>query len=98
MTHVADRTAFQRDTLFVISGLDEPNGVEIRRELEQSQCRSILPGRIYTNLDELVEDGLVRKHDLNGRSNTYRLTAEGERVLAELLEWQERYYPSTNVA
>lgn len=47
--------------MFVIAGMESPNGQEIKKELEESQGREILHGRLYANLDTLVEDDYVEK-------------------------------------
>lgn len=86
-----DHTGFQRDLLFVLNGLDEPNGQEIKAELEQSQGRTIQHGRLYTNLDTLVEQGLVEKGRHDGRTNRYTLTDEGREAIRTRQEWQREY-------
>jgi len=50
-----DLTGFQRDLLYVIAGLDEPHGLAIKEELEDYYEKEIHHGRLYPNLDTLVE-------------------------------------------
>lgn len=88
---VHDLTGFQRDLLFVIAGLDEPNGQEIGAELEASQGREVLHGRLYGNLDTLVEEELITKGERDGRTNHYTTTEAGEAAIAERYEWQAEY-------
>lgn len=85
------QTGFQRDLLFVLNGLEEPNGQEIKSELERSQGRTIQHGRLYTNLDALVEEGYIKKGEQDGRSNRYVLTNRGEEILQDRFEWQRGY-------
>ena len=44
-------------------------------------------GRLYPNLDELVEDGYLEKGDLDRRTNYYELTEYGEEQLDEYINW-----------
>lgn len=86
-----DLTGFQRDLMFVIAGSDSPNGQEIKAELEETQEREILHGRLYANLDTLVEEGYVEKGEIDGRTNCYTLTDTGEAAIATRYDWQRAY-------
>ena len=44
-----DLTGFQRDLLYVISGLDDPHGLAIKDELEEYYEAEIHHGRLYPN-------------------------------------------------
>lgn len=88
---MADLTALQRDILFAVSGLDSPNGQEIRRELAETQGRNVLSGHIYLSLEQLVDDGLVAKAASDGRSNAYALTDCGESWVRDRLGWERTY-------
>ena len=88
MTRVYDLRGFQRDLLFVVGGLDAPNGREILEEMEDSLADEVQPARLYTNLDELVERGLVEKSRKDGRTNRYELTAEGREMIEARHEWE----------
>lgn len=94
MIRVYDLRGFQRDLLFVVGGLDEPNGREILEEMEDSLTDEVQPARLYTNLDELVEYGLVKKARKDGRTNLYELTEEGRTMIEARHEWErERLEP-----
>ena len=56
-----DLTGFQRDLLYVITGLDDPHGLAIKDELEDYYEKEVHHGRLYPNLDTLVNKGLVEK-------------------------------------
>jgi transcriptional regulator, PadR family len=86
-----DLTGFQRDLLYVIAGLDEPKGLEIKDELEKYYEKEIHHGRLYPNLDTLVEKGLVDKGQRDRRTNFYTLTRRGQRELAARREWEDEY-------
>ena len=86
-----DLTGFQRDLLVVIAGLDDPNGLEIKEEIEKYYESPINHGRLYPNLDTLVEEELVAKTQQDERTNAYRLTDRGWTVLEERRDWEAKY-------
>lgn len=88
-----DLTGFQRDLLFVVAGLEEPNGLEVKEELEQYYDREIRHGRLYPNLDTLVEKGLVKKGKHDQRTNKYLLLERGRREIEARTDWQATYSP-----
>lgn len=82
-----DLTAFQQNILTVLG--EEPlYGLAVKRELENYYGNEINHGRLYPNLDELVERGLVAKSALDKRTNEYELTDEGYDLLLGELEWR----------
>jgi DNA-binding PadR family transcriptional regulator len=83
-----DLTGFQRDLLYVIAGLQEPHGLAIKEELEEYYEKEIHHGRLYPNLDTLVEKGLVEK---DRRTNVYTLTRRGRREIEARREWERQY-------
>ncbi|MFC6905843.1 helix-turn-helix transcriptional regulator [Halalkalicoccus tibetensis] len=87
-------TGFQRDMLLVIAGLDEPNGLEVNDHLQNYYETEILHGRLYPNLDELVDRGLVNKgqHDL--RTNKYELSNHGKKEVELNLKWRLSCIPN----
>lgn len=86
-----DLTGFQRDILYVTAGLDEPHGLAVKEELETYYESEIQHGRLYPNLDTLVENGLIEKGEIDKRTNSYTLTQEGRDVLARRYEWENQY-------
>ncbi|QCS44303.1 helix-turn-helix transcriptional regulator [Natrinema versiforme] len=84
-----DLTGFQRDTLAAIARLkrdDETSyGLAIKRRLERDYD-GVNHGRLYTNLDDLVDDGLVEKSALDKRTNEYVLTDNGRALLIQRVE------------
>ena len=83
-----DLTGFQRDLLYVIAGLDGPKGLAIKDQLDEYYGTEINHGRLYPNLDALVEKGLVEKGRIDDRTNAYTLTQRGERELRARREWE----------
>ncbi|WP_256301769.1 helix-turn-helix transcriptional regulator [Haloarchaeobius salinus] len=86
-----DLTGFQRDLLYVIAGLDDPKGLAVKDELEDYYQKEIHHGRLYPNLDTLVDKGLVEKGSLDRRTNFYTLTRRGRREIEDRNDWQEHY-------
>lgn len=86
-----DMTGFQRDLLYVIAGSDEPHGLAIKDALDDYYESEISPGRLYPNLDALVEKGLVEKGTQNRRTNYYTLTRRGQREIDARTEWEAQY-------
>ena len=84
-----DLTAFQRDLLYVIVGLDDPPGLALKRELEDYYGKEVHHARLYPNLDTLVDKGLVVKGTADARSNYYALTGRGRRELEARREWED---------
>ncbi|XVH32196.1 PadR family transcriptional regulator [Haloferacaceae archaeon DSL9] len=83
-----DLTGFQRDLLYVISGLDKPHGLVVKAEMEDYYEGEIHHGRLYPNLDTLVEKGLVEKGQLDRRTNYYQLTRRGDREIEARQGWE----------
>jgi len=86
-----DLTGFQRDLLYVVAGLDDPHGLAIKEELENYYETEIHHGRLYPNLDTLVEEGLVTKGQQDRRTNYYSVTDEGWEVIRNRRDWELEY-------
>lgn len=75
-----DLTAFQRDLMFLLKNSDdEPHGLHLKEQLEEFYETEIHHGRLYPNLDDLVDVGLVQKSSVDGRTNSYSITRRGSR-------------------
>jgi len=90
-----DLTGFQRDILYVIAGLEEPHGLAVKDELEDYYEQEINHGRLYPNLDDLVDKGLVEKGQLDKRTNSYTLTRRGRREITARRDWETQYVDFT---
>ncbi|MFB6134392.1 MAG: PadR family transcriptional regulator [Halanaeroarchaeum sp.] len=86
-----DLTGFQRDLLFVVAGLEEPHGLAIKEELEDYYESEIHHGRLYPNLDTLVDKGLIDKGQRDQRTNYYTVTRRGRREISARHEWESQY-------
>ncbi|MDQ2049632.1 PadR family transcriptional regulator [Natronolimnohabitans sp. A-GB9] len=79
-------TAFQTNILTILA--KEPMyGLAIKRELEDYYGTEVNHGRLYPNLDELVELGLVEKSELDKRTNQYSLTDDGYEAVLDGIQW-----------
>ncbi len=86
-----DLTGFQRDLLFVINGADRPSGQDIKEEIEQYYDTEINHGRLYPNLDTVVNQELVEKGQLDRRTNYYEITDAGHEAIHERREWEDQF-------
>ncbi|WP_306061116.1 PadR family transcriptional regulator [Natronococcus wangiae] len=86
-----DLTGFQRDLLYVIAGADQPSGQNVKEEIERYYESEINHGRLYPNLDTLVNKELVEKGQLDRRTNYYAITDTGEQVIQDRREWEVQY-------
>lgn len=86
-----DLTGFQRDLLYVIAGDDQPSGQDVKDGVEQYYSSNINHGRLYPNLDTVVNKELVEKGQLDRRTNYYNITEDGEERIRERREWEEQY-------
>ena len=81
-----DLTAFQQNILVILA--EEPMyGLAIKRQLESYYGTEVNHGRLYPNLDDLVEMELIEKSELDKRTNQYELTEKGVDVVRGRFEW-----------
>lgn len=83
-------TGFQRDLLYVIAGADRPSGQEIKVQISQF-VGEVNHGRLYPNLDALVEEGYVEKGQHDRRTNYYEISEKGRGALEERREWEDEF-------
>ncbi len=80
-----DLTAFQRDLLEAVRRLENAGetvyGLAIKREVERLYGEDINHGRLYPNLDDLVDADLLEKGELDKRTNSYELTSSAQSML-----------------
>lgn len=83
-------TSFQQNIIAVLA--EEPMyGLAIKRGLEEYYGKEVHHGRLYPNLDDLVELGLVEKRPLDKRTNEYELTREGTEYLEGRVAWMNQH-------
>ncbi|MFB6117308.1 PadR family transcriptional regulator [Halosegnis sp.] len=83
----SELTAFQRNILTILAE-EARYGLAIKRELEEYYGTEVNHGRLYPNLDDLVELGLVEKSELDKRTNQYELTEAGAETLLNQFAWE----------
>lgn len=83
----AQLTGFQRDLLAVLSHHDNLHGLGIKELIQARYGKEIHHGRLYPNLDTLVDKGLVRKSQRDRRTNEYATTRIGEQTISQYTEW-----------
>lgn len=79
-------THFQIGCLASLTG-GRVSGQDAKADLEDASGEEINHGRLYPNLDTVVENGCVQKDEIDRRTNGYELTDLGRGVLAARLEW-----------
>ena len=84
---LADLTAFQRDILRTLDREDHRKGTAIRAGLEAYYGVDVNHGRLYPNLDQLVEKRLIEKSERDNRTNDYALTDKARDALADHDAW-----------
>lgn len=93
-------TRFQLDALAAVANYDpdqlddvdpadgdHPHGLAIKDLLEQRLETQVHHGRLYPNLDDLVDRGYLDKITVDRRTNAYRLTDDGQAQLAQRAAW-----------
>ena len=89
----SDLNGSKRDLIVEIYQLDQPSGQDIRRRMEAEHAEEVTHGRLYSNLNDLVDVGLLDKGELDLRTNYYQITKDGQR----LVEDTARYFESIGV-
>lgn len=81
-----DLTLFQLNALAIATGSPK-KGLTIKSELEELYGSEVNHGRLYPNLDEMVEKGLLGKRERDKRTNEYPVTDAGIEVLEDAEEY-----------
>ena len=86
-----DFTRFQLDLLAVLGGDGSAEGTDyglaIKRTLEAYYGCEVRHGRLYPNLDGLIDRGLVEKRAVDKRTNSYALTEAGRDLLRARIDY-----------
>jgi len=85
-----DLTGFQRDLLYVIAGSQRPSGQDIKEKISED-VGEVNHGRLYPNLDTLVERGLVDKGQHDRRTNYYEISEAGWQAIRERRRWEDQH-------
>ncbi|OYR78518.1 hypothetical protein DJ84_20965 [Halorubrum ezzemoulense] len=61
------------------------------KSVRAKHVQEIHHGRLYPNLDTLVEKGLIEKSQRDRRTNEYTTTRRGTREIEARTEWEANY-------
>lgn len=81
----------ERDILYILVSGDQMAGTAIGDELKKYYGSDMSHGRIYPNLDRLVEKRLISRGQIDGRTNYYTLTDAGQAMIRDHREWKQQY-------
>lgn len=92
-----DLTQFQHDVLLALARTPgfEDYGLGIKFTLEDEYQEEVNRGRLYPSLNGLVESGLVDRGSIDDRTNNYRLTDDGKRLVIH--EYRRRRVAANNI-
>jgi len=93
-----DLTGFQRDILVEIYQMDQPSGQAIRGRIEAEHGEDVTNTRLYSNLNDLVDYGLIDKGEQNRRTNYYEVTNDGQRLVEDTARYFESIGATSRVA
>src|SRR6056297_3598034 len=84
---VGDLRAFERDLLYAVRALERdnntpPKGLTVKAYLDEQHDEEFNHSRLYQNLDQLTDRGLLRKGKKDDRTNEYA-TTDRTRTLLE---------------
>ena len=84
MTTYHELTGFQRDLLEAIAAVDDdPYGLALKDYLDERYADPINHSRLYQNLDQLANQDLIARDELDARTNAYTLTDAGTQLLQD---------------
>ncbi|MFC6973673.1 helix-turn-helix transcriptional regulator [Halomicroarcula sp. GCM10025709] len=78
-----DLTRFQMEICYLLAASEGQSdyGLGLKRKLEAYYGEEVNHGRLYPNLDALVEAGYVAKRRQDKRTNTYELSDAGAELV-----------------
>lgn len=85
-----DLTAFQRDILYTVANFSSLSGAQIHDRLSEVYNEEITQSRVYSNLNQLVSAGLIKKGSFSERTNKYELTDRGKREIEARIRWEQQ--------
>lgn len=77
----ADLTLFQLEMLYVLADEGPQKGLAVKVGLQERYGEEVNHGRLYPNLDALVDMGLVEKSQRDRRTNEYVLSGAGRQFV-----------------
>jgi DNA-binding PadR family transcriptional regulator len=93
-----DLNSSKRDLLVEIYQMDHPSGQAIRHRMQAEHGEDVTTTRLYSNLNDLVDHGLLDKGELDLRTNYYQITNDGRRLVEETARYFESIGATNPVA
>ena len=93
-----DLNSSKRDLLVEIYQMDQPSGQDIRGRMKAEHDEDVDHGRLYPNLNDLVDVGLLDKGEKDLRSNYYQITNDGQRLVEDTIRYFESIRATSRVA
>lgn len=81
----------ERDLLYIMADRDESSGQDIKTHLQAYYEEEISDARLYSNLDRLVDKGLVVRGEIDLRTNSYTLTDAGRTAIQTHITWERQH-------
>ena len=91
-----DLNSSKRDLLVEIYQMDHPSGQAIRHRMQAEHGEDVTTTRLYSNLNDLVDHGLLDKGEQDLRTNYYEVTNDGRRLVEDAA--QSFAYATSRVA
>lgn len=82
-------TGLQRDLMYIIASLNQPSGQAVKERMEEEFGSGVTHGRLYPNLDTLVDEGFVTNVEVDQHANYYELSETGRQALIERRKWED---------
>jgi DNA-binding PadR family transcriptional regulator len=79
-------SAAQRDVLVAVHRVGPAKGLDVRDDLGDAVSSNAV---VYTALDALVDRGLVEKAEIDGRTNSYRVSDRGRELIRARIDWED---------
>lgn len=83
--------------LYIILDAGKPSGQEVNSIINEEYKNEVNHGRLYPNLDDLVEMGLIIKGDKDDRTNYYQITQKGKDKIVKRHHWTNERIDNTSV-
>ena len=93
-----DLNSSKRDLIVEIYQLDQPSGQDIRHRMKAEHNEDVDHGRLYPNLNDLVDYGLLDKGEQDLRTNYYEVTNDGQRLVEDTARYFESIGATSRVA
>lgn len=83
----AELTGFKARILAILAREGPTYGLGIKSAYEDEFGVEVNHGRLYPNLDDLKNAGLIEKSELDKRTNEYAITKKGRNVVRSQFVW-----------